>query len=521
MRKIICVALAVLAGLAFAFPEGSVRAGGTNAVLLDSANFSSLSSTDWDADDGVSAEDGVARFSGDGAENARLLYRTAAVADSDTDVYRIATTVRINALTGGSFGIGFGFRRSRYRLGDEGTRYFYFREEGGAIKAGLCVWGETGRRSEALIPLVSVSGDELDVELTAKGDGSVEISVNGGEVYAGSPGGEPGGYFAFCAEGAPVADVCSARVTNDYYDRPENVNVADDFEDGSVNASVWNISNKAPYMKGIAETGGQLRFIENQGGVVTTKYRYSNFAMRFEIADVKHTVETREDGTLLSPVSSWIGLFCGLSADDYSACVNADYIVSNMQGYFLSFTSGPDKEGYAQKSTTALFGAIGGRKSYALPARYHIWDEARQGDSLEVSLTSQDGLFNLDIRWKGESDWYHVFTEQYKTATGYISMTFYGSTAGSTVRGNGAFDNVNITNRDYLGNVVGVDETSNNLENPGDYGYHDSKSPAQLIADGTDFDGKSSGCGAVRLGGGILAAALILAGVALTGRRAI
>ena len=132
-------------------------------------------------------------------------------------------------------------------------------------------------------------------------------------------------------------------------------------------------------------------------------------------------------------------------------------------------------------------------------------------------------MYTLDVKWAEETEYYHVFTAQYPLTTGYITLLGYGlGDAWYPIKSNFAYDNVKITNRDYKGNVISglFPESEALIEETEDYGYADTKSPAQLLEDGTDFDDRSSdGCGGV-LDMGMATIATLASGMAaLTKRR--
>lgn len=545
-RRCGCAALALLCCFSFAALGEAFGARRQECLLRASAGQisssiltndflgeNSLSKTDWAIDDGISLKDRKIYFSPQAAVGARLLYRTSLQVNNEGDSFEINAAIGVNSLTGGRrFGIGFGFARSRYVVGDEGTSFAYVapqEEPSGSVRyaAGICSYDENGAKTELATP-VALNGSEYKLKVVGKYGGHAEFFVDGALVWSGTvTSGSVKGYFCFATDGQisenASADVyiSDASADNDYYDQPENVNINDDFEDGSIDTSVWNLYNDAPYLKGVAETDGMLRFIDSNRSTVTTKYRYSNFEMSFDLPYVKRTTEYRSDGALKSPVSSWIGVFCAIDADDYTACTNVDRLITDYDSYFLSFTCNA-VNGVSSGTSYAYFGPSSSRRSYPLPENYNLWSADNEGRNFNVMFSGIDGVFNLDVKWGDETEWYHVFTEKYGMAGGYISLAGYGTgNTDSQYKANFAFDNVKITNRDYDGKVLsGIGTDSKNLPDNGDYGYFDSKSPAQLLADGTDFDEQKggSGCkGALAGADGAIVAAAAFA--ALFGKR--
>ncbi len=476
-----------------------------------------LNSKGWVLDRNVTVKSGKVTFAKNTVRDARFLSRTKIYADFSGSIYDISAHLAVSDMTAGKrFGIGVGFGRLSYVVGDANTTFIYVEKSGNGFVVGVCSYDENKKVTEHLTQKVALTGSEWDFEVTGTYPNVLKVAINEQEIFEGAVAAEGiTGYYGFMETGAStddqycVATVNNVSVSNNFYDRPENVNIYDDFNEDFLDTSIWSLYNDAAYLKGVAVDGTQLRFIDSNQSSVSTQYQYSNFELNFDIPYIQREPLYNQDGTFKTAVCNWIGFICGINASDSTAILGADYVISNYpDACFLSFKGNYDNSGNTLGGSYALFGPAKSRVTYTLPDNYDIWNIANEDRTLNVAFTCIDGVYSLGIKWDDETDYYHVFTREYKLNRGYITFLGYGAGANNnTIKANFALDNIKITNRDYEGNVLtDIEKTSGNiLENTGDYGYVDSKLPAQLIKDGTDFDnlsGGKSGCnGAVGVGG--------------------
>ena len=463
-----------------------------------------LNTKEWVVDRNVTVKNGTINFAKNSLRDARFLSRTKIYADFDGSTFDISATLAVSEMTAGKrFGIGVGFGRLSYIVGDSNTTYIYVEKKGNGFAAGVCSYDEDKNVTEHLQNKVTLSGSEWAFEVKGLYPNVLEVKINGEPIFNGAVAADGiSGYYGFMETGASndeqysIGSVSSLSVNNHFYDRPENVNINDDFSDDFINMSVWSLYNDAPYLKGVAADGSQLRFIDCNQSSVTTRYEYSNFEMSFDVPYVQREPLYNANGTLKTAVCNWIGVICGINASDATAVLGADRIITNNpDSCFLSFKGNYDNKGNTLGGSYVLFGYASGRTTYVLPDNYDIWNIANEGRTLNVAFSCIDGVYSLGIKWDDEAEYYHVFTKEYKLKRGYITFLGYGvGQTDNVIKANFALDNIKITNRDYQGDVLtGIEKTSGNiLENSGDYGYYDSKLPGQLIKDGMDFDGYSS-----------------------------
>lgn len=493
----------------------------TDPVTSSALSGNELDSRYWRFEEGIYLENNKIVFSKDTYEEARIFHRTELNARVEKSTYTINATIEVAEMVGNKrFGVGFGFDRSNYVVGRPNTNYFYVEKSDSGYVAGLCSYDANRIQTEHATP-VSLSGSSWAVELVASYPNHVTAKIAGQTVYSGTVSAEEiNGYFGFLETGDTlpseyaVAYVSNLTVSNDYYLTPTNVNINDDFNDNSVDTSAWYVYNNPNNMSGIAETDGMLQFVNAKGETITTRYKYSNFELRMDIPYVKKHTDYNTNGTILSGQSASFGIFCGIDTDLCSDVGEASKFADEFSFYLLSFQS-EDEDKNGALETTVAYGLSTEDElpRYSLPKKYDLWDENNENKSLNVVFTCLDGVYNMDIKWADETEYYHVFTVSMPARTGFISL--YGNGSG-VYCSNFALDNVKITNRDYKGDVLSglFTESEDATLEDGDYGYADSKSPAQLVPDGTDFDGVQAvgedddGCSSAVDFGGIAIASL-------------
>lgn len=459
---------------------------------------------------------------------------------------------------GKRFGIGFGMQRLRSIVGEDVMNYFYVERKGNGYVAGLAVYADDGGEIVEVLKQnpVAVSGTVFDFSIEGNSDNTVTAKIGSQVIYSGEiPENPLDGYFGFMESDINAPEepdvneddldallygrcsrefVSEITVTNDYYANPENVNINDDFEDESIDTSLWSLSNQGSYMKGVAETDGMLRFIDSNDSTLATRYTYSNFEMRLDVPYIKRHADFTPEGKLRSAACNWFGFFCGIDTDSPDAINGTTKVIQNYTtSYLLTFRTKMEKGVSLGEGTEVLFGTAGSeRKIYKLPSQYDIWDLRNEDRTLNIVFTSIDGNYALEIKWDDETEYYKVFSEKLTVTTGYIALAAYGDNDTNSVnKANLAYDNVRIINRDYKGVLLsGINKGSNNLipDDEKDFGYADSKSPSQLIQDGTDFDGvkaiveemeeEEKGCGSF-VDIGTASVAMLAAGVAVLKKR--
>ena len=213
---------------------------------------------------------------------------------------------------------------------------------------------------------------------------------------------------------------------------------------------------------------GKLVFRNVGQGFFTTKEKYSNFELKFDIVDLYRKGEVDEDGNISKLISHWFMI--GFGVDNYK-----DPPSERIQATFLQFEGLPG-------STDHLTGDVaGGRKdTYILwnngsavaekdekgeniglksmnenPAegKFSLWnDEYIQGETVNLKFTVVDGVITLYYKLASQTE--YVMQYQHNLGTtqmGYVRIYSYGggsidSKTSSVL--NMTIDNFEITNLD-------------------------------------------------------------------------
>lgn len=535
-----------------ALPTQKASAGWTetNPVTSEALTKDLSLENGWRSQDGILLEDQKIVFSKDTLDDARLLYaKTELNAGIEKSYYVIKATIKVDEMLGDKrFGIGFGCEYTKDPIGKPNTNYLYVKKNAdGKFVPGFSSVDASGEAFEIAQNTDVLNGSEWAFEIKAEytiqaPHQKVTAKIGDKTIYEGYVKSEElNGYFGFFETGLAIPDeeyvvayVSDLTVDNNYYLAQENVNINDDFNDGSVDATAWHVyDDKGINLTGIAETDGMLRFFDAYEETISTKYKYANFEMSFDIPYVKKTVEYNSDGTVRSNTSSEFGIFCGLAeVSEYDNIKKASAVQKSYSSAFALTFQNEDLDNNKIMDTTITFAENSiyaneekrKEQTETLDKKYDLWDEKNEERVLNVVFTCVDGTYTCDIKWADETDYVTVFTKTVaEKRPGFISFFGMGS---PSQKANVAFDNVKITNRDYKGNVISGKPSSNDaIKVEGDFGYADSKSPAQLVPDGTDFDGVQAtvetkkGCSSVINIGGMSIATLAVGMAVLTKRR--
>lgn len=514
-----------------------------------------LKSSEWVKEDyAIYLENNKIVFDDYTWDDATLFYQQELYARVEKSTYTIEATIEVEKMTANkSFGLGFGFQGTvGYVVGQSNTNYFYIKKgSNDGYVAGLASYNASGAKTEHLPTPFAINGSKCDIKLVATYPNNVTAYIDSEEVFSGSLTSKTlNGFFGFIEMGRTTKTeysktyVSKLSVTNNYYVTPTNANINDDFSGDTIDASVWSLyefdeentnlpvgeQGEKKHLGGIAVADGMLQFIDAYEDTLSTRDPYSNFEMRLDIPYVRKQVEYNTDGTIRRSVSAPFGIFCGIEVDNCASIKKASLALQDFSSYCLTFQN-EDYDKDNSPEPTVRFGdskdedTKDGRKGYILPKKYDLWDMSNEGKVLNVVFTCMDGTYNLELKWSDETWYYKVFPNgvELPDKIGYISLFGLG---GPQQKVNVAFDNIKITNRDYKGDirVEGFPDSNNALKNEGDYGYADSKSPAQLVPDGTDFDGiqavgDSGSCSSVIDIGGVSIATLAVATAFITRRR--
>lgn len=387
-------------------------------------------------------------------------------------------------------------KQSSGKIGEKGSSFFYFVAEGDGYVYGMENYDEEGGKSVVIEerPLPAQS-DDFTLKLEAGSGGTFKVSFDGVIDYSADDADfSYADYLGFAMDGAATNAenyvkvlVDSFSLKNVFYDRPENTNIVTDFSSNEFNTNLWQLSS-SPYMS--TYTNGvyvknEMLYFDNvaMNSYLSTKYRYSNFAMEYSIVDVRREAVIDEaSGKPILPVSSWIGVVFGASTpnDDFGKMVdNIPLVYLEVPVNKNTWQRDTDVSGKPLPARLVISG-VGTSRMINLPAKYDFWALENEGKVLNVSIKSVDGRLTVALKYSTEKE-YTVIAEQTMTSavSGHIyicgmgdSYFLAGVSEGATC-GHFVIDDVSVTNLDSQGNVLtDVEFKSNKNPNvPGDYEY--------------------------------------------------
>lgn len=545
-KRIIAAAFALAAGVALCLApvKGAqkVSAGASTVYVASSSSIlgNSINGGDFFVEGNVTASNGRAIFNKNAAESSLITKNKVRNLENygiDT-VFKFKSTLCFkNFAENGSFVISFGLDDLDYRPGAENSYSieityndalyigaFEYREEN--VKTALY-------RSVKFGNLLLNSDIPFNVEV--KSDGTIYATVGSTKILTGAKrlAVTPDGFISFTSLGKNEVELTNVEITTTKYDLPENVDYLETFDNG-YNANMFYTESEASPAtpSSLSVKDGALVFANTADAYISTKYMYSNFELSFDILDIFRTAKYDENGKLIAPISSWIGI--QFAMDSYRANIDTKYAT------FLQIGQMPDDYNYTKEDPNiryVLWDNNGSWNALLTPSMsgFNFWDEDFvSGDVVNVKLTVIDGVLKFSARLDGDIDWTEIISyDMGNVKTGYIRIMTWGGKSldprGLAYNriGNFTIDNLSIKNMDYesVKNVVAAPEYKSNLrDKTPDYNYVSSADEKDLLDSkierndmGSDIAASASGCSSSV--SGVLFPALAVGVIALFKKR--
>ena len=376
------------------------------SMLTQSGEFNS---TDWFVpNDDLEFENNSLNFTEDGNEETRLISKTIATKDdSFENLLNVNARIKISGIPQGkSFILAVGLSSIDSLYSEAGNVEMHFKNNSG-LTADIMAFDEDGKSTDIVsgkrcgISLNSYA----DVNLVISNGGVLKISVNGQGIIDTKLPFVPEGRIGILQNAQCVASVSKLEMTTYSYDRPENVNVKEDFESGYINANAFTSK-----MINSART-----------------YNYSNFEISFDVPFILREYVYDDDGMELQVPNGEFGISFGdvaadVSGQDYQQ--STDLILftgSGVSGWFSNWkTSFADKNFYKPQTN----------------------------EGYSVKMTVIDGDLTLYMKDLSDASWQEMAKHSYsKNKPGSIKIW-------STRDTNIAFDNICISNLDSNANLI-------------------------------------------------------------------
>ena len=435
-----------------------VFAGASN-IIVDSKSFEKeLSGADWNnPNEDIIIKDGVMIFPKDSEDDTSLISKINAKSYDDFDeVIRAEMTMKITQLPKDeTFILAFGLGSLEAFSGESGNIEIEFTNNGG-LKAGIVAYNEDGDKEVVAQPKAcGAVGSTMKVQAVVTVSGSCKLVVNGKTVCAGNIPVSGEGRFGILQTGSCGAEISEMRLVTHEYDRPENPDIFEDFENETINVNALTakmILNGSGPRTGqyVEEVDGNRVFrFQNVGeSYLGTLYQYSNFEMTFDVLNLQRTTEYDDDGNVKAYKSQ---NFC-ISFGDESADYNGG-----------SYTQSTDLLIFQSTSLTSLTtpnNVNAGAKGY--PFGSNTCDK-----DFTVKLTMIDSVVTGYLKWIDETEFTEIIKYQVseETPTGYIHIWTTGTSSTFDI------DNLSIKNLDTKPNLIEVEYKSGLITAPPDFAY--------------------------------------------------
>lgn len=438
-------------------------AGSAITTLTKESFAEELSGGDWhNANSDVIVKDGKIVFPAESSTATKLVWKNVA---KPTDIFEEVTQgdITLNFLKlpkNQKFYVCLGLKTVEADPAYPDTVQIEFENKNG-INVKVVSYGQDGTaKTVATKNGVSALNSPIKIDLLMTTKGKLTVSANGAAICSKETVDFTGnGRLGFLQTGGCNVEITDLNVSNYDYQRPQNSEISEDFNDGDFNlnefVSALTYASYHPAGIHIDEYKGQnaLYFKNVRAGYFSTVNNYSNFEMEIDVLYYETANITDKDGNLVAVKSApfRIGLGCSTNQFDLNANFNA---ISSM-----AITVG------GQKSTITVDDKEFGCKSH----NFMAGENAERGFSLRIRMI--DGLLRVYIKWLDEDKYTRVVEydrSNLPTPTGCIMIA---SGKGDRVSTSAIFDNIKIKNYDENPNTITPEHVTNKFRAPYDDEY--------------------------------------------------
>ena len=399
-----------------------------------------INSTDWfDAEDSTYVEEGKLILPADPTISTRVISKMIAQKDAVNEVmFEVSAKLRIVQLSESDkfiFAMGLD---SIEAFSEEAGNIQIEITNNGALQLGVVSYNEEGVPSIVVAPKsIGVKLDkDFALSVVATSDNQIKVSIDGRIVCTAVIEGDLEGRIGFLQTGACGAQIAACEAAFTKYERPENPNVAEDFETEIFNKN-WFTTNfissvRYPAYVAVEELDGNnvLMFHNAKLTYFGTKYAYSNFELTFDVPYYLRNMIKAESGYLLAAPTAEFLVSVGDDAVDFNGF---GYATSTEAIRFTKDTV------HGMNHTPEKFRANYGSKGYF---------DMSSNEGFSVLVRMVNGYLEVGVKALN-ADKYDILTKTYYEdfRTGYVKIW-------SVNDANFAIDNFKITNLDDKGNVI-------------------------------------------------------------------
>lgn len=431
---------------------------GYNENVVDNTTFSKeISKTQWNnPEKDVVIENGALVFPKTSTADTRLITQfPAEVSEQMSKLFDAEYRIKLRTLPQGEkFILGFSLATVESIIGEPGSMGIVFLNDGG-LKASIVVYDESGEESK-LVDSVKIGavGSEIEVKVSATADMHLDVTINGKKLYKKQAPIDLSGRMGLLQTGACEAVISDVNIITYSYDTPENCNISEDFENGTMNINALNSSmslSSGYYPAGIQieeYEGNQVLMFRNASiGYVGTVHQYSNFELSFDIPYMLHQDIYTQDGVLQTPAHAGFAVAIGGEATMFEDTWGFKHTYDTLlfeAGRVLSYKDW-QKMGYFGEES---FYDTSGTKGYS------------------VKIDVKDTMLTVFMKALKDTAWKEILSYKVgnKTPLGFVQIW-------STGQANFAIDNIKFVNTDQDAKVKDVEFVSGKMPGTEDWVY--------------------------------------------------
>ncbi len=433
---------------------------GSSDILIDNSSFEKeIDSSKWHVpNEDIIVEDGKLVFLEDSTGSSRIITISAATKSAyHNELFRADYTLNLKKIPEGKrFIAAFSLASIESISGEEGNLEIIFQKDNG-IKVSILAYDDNAKPI-TLVDNVNCGireGKKFQLHVDVTTDSKLNIVVNNRTLYDANAPIEMNGRLGFLQTGECSVEISKVDIVYHRYERPENANISEDFENGTFNLNT--LASKMIYSREYFPNGIHvedyngnkvLMFRNVNCGYFGTKYQYSNCEISFDVPYMVHEDVVNEDGTIRTMAHSAFVVGIGDDTINYETATHGYY--SSTEGIVFTTTDVAS----LKKMTNPV----------SIKDKNYFDPDKQEGYSVKVSVV--DAQITVYIKAL-EADKYDQIM-QYKTGSstpvGYIHIFANGQS-------NFGIDNFKITNLDKEANLLNVEYQESFLTGTEDWEY--------------------------------------------------
>ena len=458
----------MIAVMIFMSVPNIVSEAGMSEIVIDSTSFEeTLDSQLWNDKDGdISVEDGVIVIPNDSTGDTGLISKKVAKVTDKTDkLLNAETTFWFTQLPQGEkMAFALGLQSVSSEMEEAGNVEIIFTNND-ALKVSVVAYDSAG---EATVIKDETSCGSLkskvNVACDITADKMLTVTVNGKQLCESELPVSGEGRVGFVQSGNCGVRIEDVKIVSYKYDNPTNVDIEEDFEEGTLNTSTMvskTVIREINYVDtniGIVEQEDGNHVFEAKHATpfyIGARYQYSNFELTFDVPYIQKAEILDSNNEVISPATTRFAIsFGGESMDsaNYHYDNAADLLIFSKDSSILSYHTG--------------------NRASAVQAGYPFFDKDVD-KAFSVRLSVIDSVIKVGLKWIDEENYTDVLTYQIsqETPLGYVHI--WSLDMGAVW----AIDNFKLVNKDVDPQLEEVEFESDLMQIPDDYDYQ----PAERI----------------------------------------